>query len=184
MNWMLVRLADAEAQPWRNGGGVTRELLAWPPVDDWAVRISVADVSRAGPFSSFPGVDRWFAVLSGDGVELTVDGVVRQLTQQDPAFAFSGEARVDCRLLDGATLDLNLMVKAGSARMDRVSGTWTARVRAATLVAVFANRSDASLDCAGLVTRVPGGTLAWRILASETRVQLTGDDAIWMEVEP
>ncbi|WP_048438870.1 HutD family protein [Caenimonas sp. SL110] len=184
MNWTLIRASDAAVQPWRNGGGVTRELLAWPSGDDWAVRISLADVSRAGPFSSFPGVDRWFAVLTGAGVELTVDGALHRVTRADPALAFSGGAVVDCRLLGGATLDLNLMVKDRVARMDRVNGTWTGRLRAETLVAAFASESDASLDCAGVVTRVPAGTLAWRLLPSETRVQLSGDDAIWMEVAP
>ena len=28
-------LADVAPQPWRNGGGVTRELLAWPAAGDW-----------------------------------------------------------------------------------------------------------------------------------------------------
>ncbi|MES2633930.1 MAG: HutD family protein [Pseudomonadota bacterium] len=184
MNWILIRASDAVVQPWRNGGGVTRELLAWPASGDWAVRISVADVSCAGPFSTFRGVDRWFAVLKGSGVELTVDGALHRVTRDDPALAFSGEAQVDCRLLGGATIDLNLMVRDRSARMEKVSGTWSARLRSETLVAAFANGSDASLDCGGVVTRVPAGTLAWRLLASETRVQLTGDDAIWMEVEP
>ena len=31
----LVRWIDATAQRWRNGGGNTRELLAWPPGDAW-----------------------------------------------------------------------------------------------------------------------------------------------------
>ena len=65
-----VRLADCPPQPWRNGGGVTRELLAWPQAADWRLRVSVADIERDGPFSPFPGVDRWFAVIEGDGVEL------------------------------------------------------------------------------------------------------------------
>ena len=30
MSWNLVRLADLAPQPWKNGGGTTRELLAWP----------------------------------------------------------------------------------------------------------------------------------------------------------
>lgn len=69
-----VRLADCTPQPWRNGGGVTRELLIWtrpnrvssePTGSDWSVRVSVADIAHDGPFSSFPGIDRYFAVLEG-----------------------------------------------------------------------------------------------------------------------
>ena len=63
-----VALADARraAAPWRNGGGVTRELLrlAARPATG-SVRVSVADIEADGPFSPFPGVERWFAVLRG-----------------------------------------------------------------------------------------------------------------------
>src|SRR5665811_1616202 len=65
----IVRFADLPVIPWRNGGGVTREVVASgasvasggsggsdPRDFDW--RISIADVSRPGPFSAFPGVDR------------------------------------------------------------------------------------------------------------------------------
>jgi len=64
----VVQLGDAAPRRWRNGGGVTRELPAWPSPQEWRVRVSVADVEREGPFSSFPGVDRWFAVIDGAGV--------------------------------------------------------------------------------------------------------------------
>ncbi|HEY3634719.1 MAG TPA: HutD family protein, partial [Caldimonas sp.] len=61
MQPLLVRTADVPAQPWKNGGGVTRELLALPAGDDWRVRVSVAEVASDGAFSTFVGVDRWFA---------------------------------------------------------------------------------------------------------------------------
>lgn len=59
---------DCPAMPWRNGGGQTRELLTWPAgsaPDQWQLRISRADIDYDGPFSAFPGVQRWFAVLKG-----------------------------------------------------------------------------------------------------------------------
>ena len=70
MSWQVVRVDSAAPQAWRNGGGVTRELLVWPNAEDWLVRLSVAEIERDGPFSAFAGVDRWFAVLSGAGVLL------------------------------------------------------------------------------------------------------------------
>ncbi|MDO8252256.1 MAG: HutD family protein, partial [Rhodoferax sp.] len=79
MNWRLVQLADAVPRPWRNGGGVTRELLAWPQADDWIWRMSVAEVAHSGPFSRFEGVQRWFAVLGGAGVRLSVGGETHAL---------------------------------------------------------------------------------------------------------
>ena len=56
MSWMRITADDVAPTPWRNGGGRTRELLAWPHVADWKVRVSIADIDRDGPFSAFPGV--------------------------------------------------------------------------------------------------------------------------------
>ena len=48
---MMPRRIDANAvapQPWRNGGGRTRELLAWPDAQAWSVRISLAEIEAEG----------------------------------------------------------------------------------------------------------------------------------------
>ncbi|HZN82411.1 MAG TPA: HutD family protein, partial [Mycobacterium sp.] len=70
----LVHPTQVRPERWANGGGWTRTLLAWPDPRRWSVRVSVADVETAGPFSAYPGVDRWFAVLEGGGVRLTTAG--------------------------------------------------------------------------------------------------------------
>jgi environmental stress-induced protein Ves len=123
-----VRLQDAAAQPWRNGGGMTRELLAWPApptqVADnaaWAVRVSVADITQDGPFSAFPGIDRGFTVLEGAGVVLRLRGADLRLTADSDPLAFDGADAPGCRLIQGPTRDLNLMVRqsAGRAWMQR-----------------------------------------------------------------
>lgn len=117
----VIELAKATPQPWRNGGGVTRELLAWPVGSggDWLVRVSVADIDRDGPFSPFPGVQRCFTVLEGAGVVLGFAGADTQLTPDSPPLAFDGADAPGCRLLGGSTRDLNLMARhtAGRARM-------------------------------------------------------------------
>jgi environmental stress-induced protein Ves len=124
-----MKLIDVERVapvPWRNGGGVTRELWAWPSANpsanDWQVRISVADVAQAGPFSAFPGVDRWFAVLQGEGVVLEFAHGTQVLGPDDAPLRFDGEAAPGCRLRAGATRDLNLMTvrSAGQGSMQRV----------------------------------------------------------------
>ena len=53
-----IRVDAVPPAPWRNGGGVTRELLRWPADDGWRLRISVADIHTDGPFSVFAGVQR------------------------------------------------------------------------------------------------------------------------------
>ena len=71
---VLVRPTDRPAQPWKNGGGLMRELHFWPAGEGWMARVGVADIAADGPFSFFPGVQRWFTVLKGGGVELDING--------------------------------------------------------------------------------------------------------------
>lgn len=107
-------IIDADAlppMPWKNGGGVTRELLRWPMSGDWRLRLSVADIDLDGPFSAFPGVTRWFVVLDGAGVRLNCAGLERVLRPGDAPLRFDGAAAPDCRLLAGPTRDLNLMLR-------------------------------------------------------------------------
>ena len=113
----LVRLLDTPFELWRNGGGVTRGLLAWPGEDDWRFRVSVADIEADGPFSVFPGVQRWFAVLLGGGVALTIDGAEHLRGPGDPPLHFSGESAATCRLLGGPSRDLNLMLRDAPGNM-------------------------------------------------------------------
>ena len=117
MTPVVINADDVMPQAWRNGGGWTRELLVWPAGTDWCVRISRADIAIDGPFSSYPGVERWFTVLEGGGVALQFAGEERILRFGDAPTRFDGAAMPDCRLLDGPTQDLNLMVRRGSGLM-------------------------------------------------------------------
>ena len=73
-------------QPWRNGGGSTRELFTWPGgAAPWQLRISVADIERDAPFSAYPGVERWFAVVEGAGVRLQLPGGTQPALPHDAA---------------------------------------------------------------------------------------------------
>ncbi|EEA00561.1 protein of unknown function DUF886 [Burkholderia sp. H160] len=127
----LIRGADLVAAPWKNGGGVTREVAAFPPPksgqsaasSDFVWRVSVADVAQAGPFSRFDGVDRTLVLLSGAGMlldELGDTGVVATHALRQPLdiARFNGETRIDARLVEGATRDFNLMVRRDVAQGD------------------------------------------------------------------
>jgi environmental stress-induced protein Ves len=115
-------LSEAVPQPWRNGGGVTRELLAWPDAADWQLRLSVATIGKNGPFSAFPGVQRWFVVLEGDGVQLQFDGDACTLRPGDAALHFDGALAPGCTLLGGETQDLNLMLRGTGALQPALPG--------------------------------------------------------------
>lgn len=112
-----VALESVRPQPWRNGGGVTRELHAWPAAGEWNVRVSVADIDADGPFSALPGVVRWFAVIEGAGVDLAFGTGVRRMMPADPPLRFDGGVPPACRLVDGPTRDLNLMLRDADGAM-------------------------------------------------------------------
>ncbi|MEP7011249.1 MAG: HutD family protein [Acidobacteriota bacterium] len=113
----IVRLQDVTPNPWKNGGGQTRELLAWPEVDRWRLRVSVAEIGSDGPFSSFSGVTRWFAVVAGKGVVLRFGSEERRLSMGSDPLRFDGAWSPGCQLVDGPTLDLNLMICDGRGTM-------------------------------------------------------------------
>jgi environmental stress-induced protein Ves len=121
----IVRGGALIAAPWKNGGGVTREIAAYPVgagLDTFVWRASVADVDRPGPFSRFPGVVRTLVLLDGEGMRLIEQGNgegggarTHALTRPFDIVRFDGEAALDAELVRGATRDFNLMVRRGQA---------------------------------------------------------------------
>lgn len=113
----LIHLDDVVPQPWKNGGGQTRELLAWPEAGAWSLRISLADIENDGPFSAFPGITRWFTVVQGRGVVLHFGSRTVTLGSGSDPVQFDGAAAPGCTLIDGPTRDLNLMLRGGEGEM-------------------------------------------------------------------
>lgn len=121
-----ISFDDLIATPWKNGGGVTRELACYPAgagLDDFLWRISIAEVNRSGPFSVFPGIDRVITLLEGDGMQLNfTDGEQHALTTPLLPFRFRGERNVNAQLAGAASQDFNLML-----RRDAVDGSLQVR---------------------------------------------------------
>ena len=184
--WNRVDLDAVMPQRWRNGAGLTRELAAWPDAQDWAWRISVAEVSASGPFSHWPGVSRWFAVLGGAGLSLTVGGTSHALGTQSAPLAFDGASPCSCELRDGPTQDLNLMLRQGRAQasMRRVHGRHSAAWTKPVTLAVYAVDAAARIELDGETWDLPARSLGWRRLEAPARVDLTAKHALWMEIEP
>lgn len=185
MTWQVLHLADVSPSPWRNGGGVTHELAAWPSAADWIWRISVAEVAAGGPFSRFDGVQRWFAVLGGQGVRLKLPDAEHQLTRASDPFQFEGELAVDCELLDGPTQDLNLMVRRdrASARMERIEGVQPRAARPGTVLALYAADGPARITGGPEPVAIPARSLAWHAAPAAIEVQVASPGALWMEIE-
>ena len=104
-------------QPWKNGGGVTREILRDGPPERFRLRVSLAEVASDGPFSRFDEVDRVIVLVDGGGFTLHGDHT-RTLAEPGVPHAFAGEEAIRCTLVDGPVRDLNLMVDRRRARLE------------------------------------------------------------------
>ena len=115
-----LKASQFRAMAWKNGGGQTIEIAVSPQgagLDDFDWRISMARVERDGPFSAFNGVDRTLAVLSGDGLQLSIGrGPAVEITDGSPPLAFDGGAVTHGELRGGPVLDLNLMTRRNRFR--------------------------------------------------------------------
>lgn len=104
----ILRKSALVDVPWKNGGGITRNIAVANFAARTAWRLSRADVAQDGAFSSFTGLVRILTVVSDTGMVLehpngTLDA--------DPwqSVRFGGELDVFARLKDGPLSDLNLM---------------------------------------------------------------------------
>ncbi len=125
----ILRAADRRRIPWRNGGGEAEDIAVEPPGASWdgmAWRIGRAWIAASGPFSSFPGIDRTFLVVEGDGVELSPAGLPPvRLDPSQPPYRFPGDVATGCRLLGGPVVAFNVMSDRGAWRHTLVRRSWS-----------------------------------------------------------
>ena len=105
------------AQPWKNGGGITHEIVRWPdspdPAAPYDIRISIAEDRVPAPFSRFPGYHRWSFLAGPAPIVLDIDGVSHELTALGDHLEVSGDVPITCTLPGGPTRLFNILVRAG-----------------------------------------------------------------------
>lgn len=145
--------ADYRRMPWKNGGGSTLELAQDPAPDggfNW--RLSIADVAKPGPFSTFEGIDRQIMLVHGNGMVLSFADAAPPIVISNPLkpHAFAGEWQTDCRLIEGAIQDFNVMTRRSWGRaavngFDFQQGQkLTLAVAPLTLLHLFTGAADAA----------------------------------------
>jgi environmental stress-induced protein Ves len=160
--------ASLAAAPWKNGGGTTREIAAWPEgagMDGFDWRVSIATIDQAGPFSAFSGVDRVIMLLDGSGVRLrSGDGRIdHRLDRPQAPFAFAGDMALDCELLGGRSTDFNVMTRRGRVRAE---------------VRVLTGDSQVEPAAAGLLLALRG---RWQLRGGDTTTLEAGAGFWWAE---
>ena len=128
----LIRQTDMVEGPWRNGMGVSWEIAAHrePNAADFAWRFAKARIDRDVPFSIYPGMDRVFMQISGNGLDLEFkDGHKIEVHQSNVPHYFACDIPLTCKLRGGPCFDLNLFTMRGAyaarANVLQLSGTET-----------------------------------------------------------
>lgn len=121
MNIRILSPEDFTETPWRNGGGVTRQLAIHPPeatvADPFMWRISSAKVAGSGPFSPFPGMDRTLLLLEGSGLRIDLEGMPSlHLDQPLVPVSFSGDVPAAGHLEGAPCLDFNVFTRRTAFR--------------------------------------------------------------------
>lgn len=112
----LLKHAAYRSMPWRNGRGFTLEIAREPAAgEDFAWRLSLADIDRDSAFSAYPGYRRALVLVAGSSLQLRFRGHGNCLL--DPAkrgTRFEGEWETRCAVPEGRCTDLSLIVHRGA----------------------------------------------------------------------
>lgn len=105
----IIRFASLATVPWKNGGGVTREIARFENEGAMVWRLSIADVASEGDFSKFPGIERILTVIEGQGMQLDRPGGNALAADLLKPVAFSGDDAITGLLPHGPCRDFNVM---------------------------------------------------------------------------
>jgi environmental stress-induced protein Ves len=169
----LLRDGTYDRKPWKNGGGITEDVWLFPEGeshDNFDIRLSLAEISQDGPFSSFPGIDRTITLVGGDPFVLSfANGDSHRLERLMP-LSFDGELTPESRLDGEPSRDFNVMTRRGS---------WTHQV------AVYRDGGSINLELeAGAVAVVHAVSGAWQASANGHVVEAGPRDTLIVEGEP
>ena len=131
---IILRTGDFAKLAWKNGLGVSHVIASEPRAAGYDTvnwQVGTTEFGFDCPFSSLPGMDRQFMLLSGGGVELhcidVISGVDLRLAVDRPfvPFAFSGDWQTNCRMLGDPVHVFNVMTRRGKATAKITIPHWT-----------------------------------------------------------
>jgi len=115
-NYQLLTQEQFITMPWKNGKGVTIELLRIEDDQGMVLRISQARVVVPGEFSNFSGLERHLVLIQGSGIRLShqSNSLIKrhELSQLLDIAKFDGADVTSAKLINGAITDLNIMTRA------------------------------------------------------------------------
>jgi uncharacterized protein len=144
----------------------------WPPAaDDFGWRFAIARIDGDVPFSHYPGVDRVFTLIEGQGLDLEFEG--RNTLAVDRLFVphfYPCDVPTFCRLRSGPCRALNLFLKRGQWRAEVDILSSNAEITHPGRILLFA--LDGASEANGV--RLEQGDAA----VTENRVSISHDGAL------
>lgn len=117
----IIPQSEFKEGRWRNGQGVSWEIASYREegAADFSWRFAKARIDSDVPFSIYPGMDRVFMMLEGGGMDLEFEGGnILHVHEKFVPHEFSCDVPLNCKLLGGSSMDLNLFVAKGKWRAE------------------------------------------------------------------
>ncbi|HVK64199.1 MAG TPA: HutD family protein, partial [Polyangium sp.] len=165
-----LRPSEYRVMPWKNGLGTTTEIAIEPPgagLDDFAWRLSIAELAASGPFSTFPGIERILLQTEGAPMELVHEGRGRRRLALFAPYRFDGAWPTHGELGGTPARDFNIMARR-------------ALFRPSAAVHSLARGSSVHLCLAAetQILHVFRGRVAIRVDGSDTPIDLLGAETL------
>jgi environmental stress-induced protein Ves len=173
---------------WKNGLGYTTELLKESlDKNEFAWRLSIAQVSQDGPFSNFEGYERTLLLLKGQGITLEQgDGSRQVLSKVLDAARFSGKGPTIASLHEGPIEDFNIMTRNGvcSARTHTGADTQEfVQTIEANLLLIYASVGSLKVNLDGAeFPQIPAAHLLRVNIDEALPLHITGSGYIAVEI--
>ena len=128
--------------PWANGRGTSYEIASdRNESGEWTWRLAMAPVNEDGAFSRIECVNRFLAVVEGEGMLLSVDRKKLQCLPMQ-VVRFRGDAITDAALTDGPIMDINLMIRRKQAGGEMAIVSEVGLLQGATIVVAVGGRAQ------------------------------------------
>ncbi len=113
----IIPPTEFKTMPWKNGGGITHEILKEEHGGKLLWRLSIAEVASDGPFSLFPGLSRILTIIDGNGLVLQAPDRALSALPFSPV-VFSGDLPISSKRIGGNVRDFNVIFDAGAVAAD------------------------------------------------------------------
>ena len=109
----IIHKGDFRESRWRNGMGRSWDIASDPPgTEDFGWRLATALIEADVPFSDYPGVDRIFTLVEGNGLDLDFEGrSTLNVGRRFVPHPYPCDVPTVCRLRNGPCRALNLFTR-------------------------------------------------------------------------